>query len=40
MEYVNWLGYEFRRYMYVQHEAEKLGKSFIEFPPLQETRIV
>ncbi len=35
MGYINWYMYEFWRYVYVQQEVEKLGKSFIEFPPMQ-----
>jgi len=35
MEYANWYMYEFWRYVYVQQEVEKYGKTFIEFPPMQ-----
>ncbi len=35
LEYANWYTYEFWRYVYVQQEVEKYGKTFIEFPPMQ-----
>lgn len=35
MQYANWYVYEFWRYVYVQQEVEKYGKTFIEFPPMQ-----
>jgi arylsulfatase A-like enzyme len=35
MGYSNWYIYEFWRYVYVQQEIEKVGKTFIEFPPMQ-----
>ncbi|MGO9117421.1 MAG: arylsulfatase [Desulfomonilaceae bacterium] len=35
LEYLNWFMYEFWRFVYVQQEVEKYGKTFIEFPPMQ-----
>jgi arylsulfatase len=35
LQYANWYTYEFWRYVYVQQEVEKYGKTFIEFPPMQ-----
>ena len=33
--YVNWYMYEFWRGVFVQQETEKLGQTFIDFPPAQ-----
>jgi arylsulfatase len=35
LEYANWFTYEFWRFVYVQEQVEKLGKTFIDFPPMQ-----
>ncbi len=35
LEYLNWFMFEFWRFVYVQQEVEKYGKTFIEFPPMQ-----
>ncbi len=33
--YKDWFVYEFWRFVFVQQEVEKYGKTFIEFPPMQ-----
>ncbi len=35
LNYLNWFMFEFWRFVYVQQEVEKYGKTFIEFPPMQ-----
>ncbi|HKP97040.1 MAG TPA: arylsulfatase [Fibrobacteria bacterium] len=35
MEQINWFMYEFWRFVFVQQEVEKFGKTFLEFPPMQ-----
>ncbi|MGO9567329.1 MAG: arylsulfatase [Desulfomonilaceae bacterium] len=35
LEYLNWFMFEFWRFVYVQQEVEKYGRTFIEFPPMQ-----
>jgi arylsulfatase len=35
MEFSNWYMYEFWRFVFVQQEVAKFGRSFIDFPPMQ-----
>jgi arylsulfatase A-like enzyme len=35
VSYINWYMYEFWRGVFVQQETEKLGQTFIDFPPAQ-----
>jgi hypothetical protein len=36
LEYWDWFQYEFWRFVFVQQEVEKLARTAIEFPPMQE----
>ncbi len=35
LQYANWFIYEFWRFVFVQQQIEKIGQTFVEFPPLQ-----
>src|SRR5450631_2379609 len=35
VSYLNWYMYEFWRGVFVQEETEKLGQTFVDFPPAQ-----
>jgi arylsulfatase len=35
LQFANWYTYEFWRFVFVQQEVEKFGRTFVEFPPMQ-----